>query len=170
MERPVPVRTGKTRSSEVPCRFHAQGNCTRGARSPYLHDEEHQVRAPSTTSPLLPPLTMSKPTRPCLFFAQGACKRGVDCIFSHENGPVTAPPSTASHPEGSGQGEHTRIDSRSQVQCAFLARGSCVKGAKCAFAHCGNVEIVRAKADASEVRSHYSSSPALLAPLIMGHR
>lgn len=156
MERRIPIRTGAMGSLKVPCRFYAHGKCTKGARCPYLHDEEPKVRATSTTSSHLPLITTSKATSPCLFFARGTCKRGADCMYSHENDSVTAPPSTAHHSEGSGQRDHVPSDSRSQVQCSFFAKGKCLKGDKCAFAHSGDAGAVGAEVSTSEVRSHSS--------------
>lgn len=155
METRIPIR-GKPGSLKKPCRFFAQGRCTNGSRCAYVHDEQPKAQATSTTSPLLPPTITSKVAIPCRFFALGTCNRGTDCIYSHEIDSVTPPPHTAHHSEGSGQRDQIPSDSRSQVQCSFFARGKCLKGDKCVFAHAENAETAGAEARTIEVRSHSS--------------
>lgn len=156
MENPIPIRTGKMGPSKAPCRFFAQGKCTKGTRCPFLHDEGPQVRATSTTSPLLLPITASKYTKTCLFFARGTCKMAADCTYSHENDSVPTPPSTAHTSQGSDQHDHGTSDSRPQIQCYFFSKGKCVKGDKCPFAHSGDARSTGVEIGTGEVRSYFS--------------
>lgn len=77
-------------------------------------------------------------------------------MYAHQNDSAMAPPSTAHHSEGSGQRDHVPSDSRAQVQCSFFAKGKCLKGDKCVFAHSGDAGAVSAEVSTSEIRSHSS--------------
>lgn len=156
MENPTRIRNGKMDPSKKTCRFYPQGKCTRGTGCPFLHDEGPQLPATSKTSPRPLPITMSKHTVTCLFFARGTCKMGADCTYSHENDTVPTPSSTAQASEGSDRHDHGPSDSRARVQCNFFAKGECVKGEKCPYAHSGDTGSTGAEIVRDEVRSYFS--------------
>lgn len=58
------------------CSFYLRGQCSRGARCIFRHDERDLETSRTTPT--------SRTTTACRFFVLGRCTRGEDCTFSHD--------------------------------------------------------------------------------------
>ena len=130
----------------IPCKFFAEGRCTKGSSCPFLHSQQgiassSSARLPLAISRIVPnidtykTLENARPKPICHFFVRGICKKGDACPFSHAASPqVESPSRESTAPSPAPQ------DTRAFVPCKYFLRGQCGKGKECAYAHAGKAD------------------------------
>jgi len=110
------TRERSWRSGSVPCKFFAQGRCSKGNMCQFSHEQPQAVR------PRCPPARTASPgcrKVPCRFYVEGRCRKGDQCTFSH------SPESLQPIP----------LERKVSMECEFYGKGRCTRGAACPFAH-----------------------------------
>jgi hypothetical protein len=137
----IPEEVPSEKARKTPCKYFAQGHCSRGRDCTFAHGEE--VEETSTPIPRKGFRTIL-----CKYFEQGTCQKGKDCSFLHELG----------RPKANSGVESKENQRFRTVACRFFSEGKCFKGASCTFLH---DTTVNDSGDESETRasvvSGYSS-------------
>ncbi|KAB5545723.1 hypothetical protein GE09DRAFT_1243498 [Coniochaeta sp. 2T2.1] len=90
----------------TPCRYFLAGNCQRGVRCQFSHDQ------PAGDHATTPRARNGGPRPPCIYFPRGVCKKGDACQYSHDT--------NAEVPK---------------IPCKHFAKGSCFAGDNCRWFH-----------------------------------
>jgi len=101
--------------ASVPCKFHAQGRCARGASCPFSHRADLALALASSMPPGDPPTRKV----PCRFFSQGRCQKGEKCQFAHNSETPQPVP----------------LEKKVPIECEYFAQARCTRAEACPFAH-----------------------------------
>jgi len=120
----IPKAAVVAAEGQVPCKFFAEGKCTRGAACHFAHvrsvPQSLDFAAAQAAAPYPDEGGRRARSVPCKFFAERRCQKGALCGFSHDT-PAVATPAI--------------ISEKIPQECTFFARGYCMRGQACRYAH-----------------------------------